>query len=206
MIAASPHLAETLVDASPHGILVLDGSARVRLANRAAVNLLGLSPEQLFAGDDLLQLGVMVAGLGEEPAEMQRQLIRPDDRRVWVRFELHPLGTGGQIAVFLTDATPEYRLEQEADAGGDGLGQLVRSAPVAMATTDLTGHLVLWNPACEALVDRSADMVAGSTLAAALGADPDLVGPLLKEAAEGTFASRWTSPAIGRTAPGSCCA
>lgn len=185
MIAASPHLAEALVDASPHGILVLDGAARVRLANRAAVDLLGLSPEQLFAGDDLLQLGGMLATVGDDSAELQRQLIRPDGRRVWVRFELHPLAARGQIAVFLTDATPEYRLEQEADVGGAGLGQLVRSAPVAMATTDLTGQLVLWNPACEALVDRSADLVAGSTLAGALGADPDVVEPLLKEAAEG---------------------
>jgi diguanylate cyclase (GGDEF)-like protein/PAS domain S-box-containing protein len=179
--ASSPGDVHALVELSPHGVLVLDRVGRVRWANQAAIHLVGLTPTELLATEDLLRLQPASA---EAPLTGERQVIRPDGRRIWLRFELHALPSG-YAAAFLTDVTPEFRLEQEADASGAGLSQLVRSAPVAMATTDVAGRVVLWNPVCETLLDRSADMVAGSTLAGALGADADSVAALVTRASSG---------------------
>jgi len=177
------------LDLAPTGVIQLDALLVPSAANRAALSLLGLTPERFAAlpGSLLRSLvDTAMCGTAAETAPSPvafRHVVRPDGSNVWLRVECAATDDG--CLLFLTDATAQHRLEQELRAAAAGVDQLVRHAPLALSTVDLNGRVTVWNPASARLMDRDANAVTGSHITGALGASADALVAELAQAGRG---------------------
>ena len=185
-----------LADAGILGVLIADWSGRVSEVNDALLTMIGrsrgevlapgfswgtLTPTEWRAGDDLArdQLRCMgVAGLRE------KELVRPDGRRVPVMVGTAMLEGGGQEAIsFILDLTERKHAEREAaalrearvaDALRIRLAAIVDSTDDAIIGESLDGLIETWNPGAERMFGYAAAEVIGLPVAIL---DPAVVGP-----------------------------
>ncbi len=116
------------VENAPVAILVHDADGRCVGANRAARDLAGTEPEGRPGGmDGLLQPvgGAGTDGTAREDgvdATEEREVERPDGRRMWVAVREVKLA-GGQVLRFCQDITERIHAEEELRAANERLAQ-----------------------------------------------------------------------------------
>jgi diguanylate cyclase (GGDEF)-like protein len=115
--------AANLLDACPLGILLLDGSGRIRACNTAFASLTGMISDTAGSEPEVLRKeGLLEPLLGSGTLV---NWITPDGDERWLAVESRPLtGTDGGTARFYVDVTEKLRLRKERDGLRAELKQL----------------------------------------------------------------------------------
>lgn len=121
-LVGQERLFREMVESAPQGIIILDASGQVRLANQTAATMFGYARP-----DDLLALETIEAQLdtdtrarmaqfrqtGTTAAPHDFRVCRPDGTEIWCQADMRPTSWEGRSAVvaFLIDATEQKRAE-----------------------------------------------------------------------------------------------
>jgi PAS domain S-box-containing protein len=175
-------LLDTLLAHAPVGIALVGPDYRIRLVNRAIVDITGTTSEnqvgrtvaevlpdlwpklaplyaRVLRGETILD----VESAGQSPA-------RPGDVRHW-QASLYPVRTGGgggaggevAIGVIVADVTDRRRAADAAKQAEDLLRALCDNTPDPVFVKDLAGRQLLANPACARLVGKPHHQIVGRT-------------------------------------------
>jgi PAS domain S-box-containing protein len=179
-----------IIETTTDAIVITDARRRIAFANRAAASLFGLAVERL--------LGVAVSSLipaemledvshhetlafGGEPQWYETSVLRSDGERRTVSVSSAPLRTADGISgvvASLRDVTEERRVRDAVVHSEGRYRKLFESAPDAIYTLDLHGHLTSANPAVCEITGYPVEALLGRSMTSL--ADPDEL-PTLRE-------------------------
>lgn len=169
-----------LVEQSPDGICVYSGG-RVVFVNAAGVRLMRAQSSDDIVGRSIRDfvsaesIPPMLAGLAklEKPGDCSphfpAEMIRRDGSRLAVEVVAVRLSWEGADAVQVV--TRDVSARQEAEAALRYQAALVNHVSDAIIGTTADGEVTSWNPAAEAIYERSATEAIGLPVAAAVGAE-----------------------------------
>ncbi len=166
-----PGLPEALFDRLSEGVLACDPAGRVTAVNRAALDILGLSGDQLIgqalgtlplrcrrADGSLLLVDEypLVAALrsGEAGPDVEVEVLRFDRAPIWLRVRCHLLdaAVGRIVAVAtFTDITAQKSAEQalrSTEVRNRSLAEAIVQSGGSVVITDREGRIEYANPAC----------------------------------------------------------
>jgi PAS domain S-box-containing protein len=171
-IRRDEHKFRSYIDNAPLGVFVADGRGRFVEVNRAAVQMLGHSSEELaglriediLAPEDRERGAAHVAAVAEKgAAESELQLRRKDGTAVCSSVRAVKLGEDRFIA-FVRDITDSKRVEAELRESEEKFAKAFRESPVAMAIAELeTYRYIDMNNRCLAMMGCTWKEVIGRT-------------------------------------------
>jgi diguanylate cyclase (GGDEF)-like protein/PAS domain S-box-containing protein len=187
-----------LIQEAPIGVLLVHGDGRLFHANAEAIRLLGLDSNRLLAAyrSDLFRLADRLAAVARDPqdqtaARRVHRVERADGQSLWIEFSISPVGDqldGSDLAaVFLTDLSRQYHLEQALRAKSAGLDLILSRAPIAIAITDGDRRVNQWNAGCEGLFGPTPIQAVGRTLEELSGIDRAVLHELAGRALAGAI-------------------
>lgn len=173
-------LALEVFEALPSGVVVLDGSWRLRYANPVAAQQLGRGVEELVGADYReVEPGLVGTAFDEGFARVMRTRVAetveaeypPRDR--WFRSRVIPCGDG--LALFFSEITEERRARTRLLGELEVLQQVVDHASSGIVLKDLQGRYLLANRVAAEPTGRSPSEMLGRTAADFYG--PEIAVP-----------------------------
>jgi PAS domain S-box-containing protein len=175
---------QTVINASPLAIFVLDLEGRVQLWNPAAAHIFGWQemevmgqPLPIIPGDKQQEFrsGFQRALEGKLLAGIELSRRKKDGSPIEISLYTAPLyGDQGQVTgvtSLVADVTERQRAEEEIRKAHDALENVFASSVDALGTADRHGHIIQWNKAAEELFGYSFEELGGK-LSFELYADP----------------------------------
>lgn len=160
MASARFHLA---VEASPAGMMVLNGRGRIVLANAEAGRVFGCPASALYGlgAERLLPPAALRSAEAVIGAERLREVEakRLGGERFPAEAKLRPIRTEvGRLTLVTVRDLSEVRRQQ---AVNERLAAIVRSSPDAILAKDMAGLITDWNPGAERIYGYTAKEVLG---------------------------------------------
>ncbi len=145
-----------ILEVSPIGVVILDGSGRVMYWNSRLIEMLGglqgaefsEAATQIFMRDPQVYRRVLAAlALGDQVVEPDVELIRGDGASAWASVTLQKItfeGSDAALAWFY-DVTAHKRALAELLASEFSLLTMLEASPVGAAVLDANGNVLFWN-------------------------------------------------------------
>ncbi len=190
-----------VVESHPSAVVVVDQGGRISYSNRRTAELLGyeagelvgmpvdqLVPESLRSGH-ALNRGSYMADPRTRRMGLGRDLTarRKDGRLVPVEIGLSSFVDQGEryVVAVVADITTRKAAEAALESSSGNLKALVEASPLATMTLDLSGQVMLWNPAAEKMFGWPADEVVGHVLPHVPPTELTEVREILRRVADG---------------------
>jgi len=168
---------QTIISASPLGIIAMDNQDRCTLWSPAAQAIFGWRQEEVLGR----QLPTIPADQQQDLAHLRRRVrlerrtvhfegerLTRDGRRILIRAWGAPLiGADGKVEgvmALFEDITQRRRREEQAHEQAQFLEAVLRAVPVAVVAIDGDGIVRLWNPAAERIFGWSGQEAVGRPL------------------------------------------
>ncbi|HEX9937749.1 MAG TPA: PAS domain S-box protein, partial [Longimicrobium sp.] len=173
----------TLFETMAQGVVFMDDRGRVRSANPAALEILGLSRDEILelSADHprmrMLDEDGSPLPRGECPGTMALRTGQVAERMVgvhnpvqqrcrWLLVHARPQRASGDAApcgayVTFTDITAQREAEAAQRGARQKLDAILRTTPLATIVVDRGGKVLMWNPAAERMFGWTADEVVG---------------------------------------------
>jgi len=166
-----------LLETNPHGVIECDTEGRITFANTAYCTMKGLPLEDILGrtiwdmalfqeGRDAIynNFAVLSHSYGGPVSHVIRNIGKGDEH-VWRRLDWNRIsGVGGDVRGFIavvTDVTEERQAREYISSTNAALNTLLQSAPLPLFSMDMSGNVVHWNPAAEAVFGWTEDEVIG---------------------------------------------
>jgi PAS domain S-box-containing protein len=163
---------EHFFDSSPDGILVVTMSGQVRFSNPAASKITGRSHKELCSGsfDDVLSPDGRKRfdklrgnlGTGTPPSNVDLPIRTGRGKRRVLNVSFSVLRDHGKVIISLRDVTEARALARELNKTKEFLQRVIDSSVDAIVAADMTGKVLLFNPAAERTYGWSRSAVMGT--------------------------------------------
>lgn len=154
-----PQAAESLLEAAPDGVVVVDAGGLIVVVNGQIETLFGYSRDEL--------IGAPVEVLLPERLNEAHTGRRKDGSRFPLEVSPSSLDTadGRLVIAFVRDVTERKRIEEALGAGEERLRAILETANDAFVAMDAGGAITEWNDQAEAMLGWSREEAVGRPMA-----------------------------------------